>query len=63
MSYTQVKHIVLGADAGSEIGDVMREAASLALKEGYDVVFEFNGKRYCVDPLDILAYLFNQNDK
>lgn len=63
MSYTQVKHIVLEADASSDIGKVMREAALLALEEWHDVVFEHNGKSYCVTPLDILAYLFNQNDK
>jgi hypothetical protein len=47
---------------GSDIGSVTRDAIILATTEWRNVHFTFNGKKYIVEPNDLLASVFTNKE-
>lgn len=57
MSVIEVRQIVVDVDKGATLGEALRDAAILALKEDRDVLFNFNGEPYRTSPKDIINFL------
>ena len=47
---------------GSDIGSVTRDAIILAATEWRSVHFTFNGKKYIVEPNELLASVFSNKE-
>jgi len=61
MENIKITHIVVNANAGSEIEKCMAEAIKLAVTEWRNVHLFHNEKEYIVNVNDLLQAVFNKN--